>query len=199
MEHARIGSPHMSEHQFLVWAEAQEGRWELVEGIAMMQAGATRDHERVAKRVFALLYAQVDEKRFDVNKGDFGVRIRPGSRRGSILYPDVLVDLQSDKGDEQATLHPVIVIEVLSKTTDLRYHVRKFESYKSRDTLQQYIVFDQKRPKAFAWTKTNDGWPSEPQTIEGASATVSFPSVGAAISMAAIYRTPEPLPDGAAG
>ena len=38
----------------------QDGCFELVDGVVMMQASATRDHERVAKRVFVSLYAQVD-------------------------------------------------------------------------------------------------------------------------------------------
>jgi hypothetical protein len=60
--------PRMTESQFLDWAETQDARYELVDGIVMMQAGATRDHERVAKRIFAALLWQVDEARFDVNK-----------------------------------------------------------------------------------------------------------------------------------
>ena len=138
MQHARPSKPLlMSDDQFLAWAEGQEEPHELVEGVVMMQAGATRDHERVAKRVFALLYAQVDESVFDVNKGDFGVRVRPGSGKGSILYPDVLVDRQSGSGDEQATLTPVVVVEVLSRTTDYDNHVQKFKRYKTRDKLEQ--------------------------------------------------------------
>ena len=77
----------MSEAQFFAWAEGREERCELVEGVLMMQAGATRDHKRVAKRIVALLYARIDEARFDVNKGGFHVRIRPGQGKGSLLYP----------------------------------------------------------------------------------------------------------------
>ena len=154
----------------------------------MMQAGATRDHERVAKRIFALLYAQVDESLYDVNKGDFGVRIRPGSGKGTILYPDVVVDLQSSSGDEQATTEPIVVVEVLSRSTDYEHHVQKLESYKRRDTLAQYVVFDQKEPVAFVWTKTASGWPSEPEKIEGADGTVPLPSIGATLSLSEIYR-----------
>lgn len=181
----------MSEDQFLAWVETQDGRYELVEGAVMMQAGATRDHERVAKRVFASLYAQIDEASFDVNKGDFGVRIRPGSGKGSILYPDVLVDLQSARGDEQATVTPVVVIEVLSRNADYDDHVEKFEKYKSRETLKQYVIFAQKDAVAYAWTKTDEGWPAEPTKVEGPDGRVSFPSVGAALSLAEMYRSTE--------
>lgn len=178
----------MSEDQFLAWAETQEERYELLEGKVMMQAGATRDHARVAKRIFALLYAQVDESLYDVNKGDFGVRIRPGSGKGTILYPDVVVDRQSSSGDEQATTEPIVVIEVLSRSTDYDDYVQKLGSYKRRDTLSQYIVFDQKEPRAFVWTKSAVGWPAEPQEVEGAGSTVPLPSIGATLSLAEIYR-----------
>jgi Uma2 family endonuclease len=110
----------MSEDQFLAWAETQDGRFELVDGIVIKQAGATRNHKRVAKRIFVSLHAQVDESAFDVNKGDFGVRIRSGSGKGSILYPDVVIDLQSGTGRERATTTPVVVVEVLSAAETLR-------------------------------------------------------------------------------
>jgi hypothetical protein len=50
----------------------------------------SRNHERVAKRAFALVHGQVDEAAYDVNKGSFGVRIRPGSVKETILYPDIM-------------------------------------------------------------------------------------------------------------
>jgi Uma2 family endonuclease len=195
MEQTRARPLQMSEDQFLAWAETHEGRYELVEGVVMMQAGATRDHERVAKRVFALLYAQVDESTFDVNKGDFGVRIRPGSGNGSILYPDVLVDLQSEKGSERATTTPVVVIEVLSESTDYDHHVAKLDRYRTRETLRQYVILDQKEPRAYIWSKTDAGWPAEPERVERAGGIISFPWIGATLRMAEVYRSTEPHPE----
>jgi Uma2 family endonuclease len=188
MERIQRRPLRMSADQFLAWAETQEGRYELLEGEVMMQAGATRDHERVAKRIFALLYSQVDEKVYDVNKGDFGVRIRPGSGRGTILYPDVLVDRQSTAGDEQSTTQPIVVIEVLSRSTDYEHHVQKLARYKKRDSLCQYVVFDQKEPRAFVWTKDATGWPERPEKIEGADGVVALPSIAAQLHLAEIYR-----------
>ena len=78
MDERRQHEP-LSEVEFLAWAELAHERFELVEGQASMQAGASRDHERIAKAVFATLYAQVDPANFDVNKGDFGVRVGAGA------------------------------------------------------------------------------------------------------------------------
>jgi len=189
MEQIQQGPLQMSEDQFLAWAEAQEGRFELVEGDVMPRAGATRDHERVVKRIFALLYSQLDESLYDVNKGGFGVSIRLGSGKDTILYPDAVVDRQSGSGDEQSTTQPIVVIEVLSRSMDYDHHVRKLESYKKLDTLAQYVVFDQKEPRVFVWAKTAAGWPGEPQTIEGIGGALPLPSVGTTISLAEIYRS----------
>lgn len=153
-----------------------------------MQAGATRDHERVAKRIFALLYARVDEARFDVNKGDFGVRTHPSRGKGSILYPDVVVDPQSGAGEEQATTRPIVVIEVLSASTDYDHHVEKLARYAERDTLRHYAVFDQKVPLAFLWTRTDRGRPDEPSRIEGEGGAVAFPAIDAGLTLAEVYR-----------
>ena len=181
----------MNEADFLVWADGRPGRYELVDGFVMMQAGATRAHERISKRVFVLLYAQIDEMKFDVNKGDFGVRLGSGHRRGSILYPDVVVDLQSENSRERATETPVVVIEVLSESTDFDYQAEKFTRYARRDTLRRYIVFSQHETRAWIWTRSAEGsWSSTPETIEG-GATIALPEIGARINMASVYRSNE--------
>lgn len=196
MQHAyAIRQTPMSESDFLAWVEPLDERYELVEGIPMMQAGATRDHERVAKRVFIALLSQVDAATFDVNKGDFGVRIKPGEGKGTILYPDVVVDLQSDDGSERATTTPRVVVEVLSLGTDYDYHVEKLERYKARDSLMQYVVFEQDRPKAYVWDRKDQGWPASPRVVEGADQVVSFPHIGACVTLGDIYRKPEPSTD----
>ncbi len=118
-----------SSDEFLVWAERQEEKHEFVDGVVVMQAGASRDHARVAKRIFVSLLRQVDDGEFDVNKGDFGVRIRDGHGRGSILLPDVVIDLQSGQGKDRATTTPIVVVEVLSPSTDLERHTEKLLRY----------------------------------------------------------------------
>ncbi|KZB98974.1 hypothetical protein AU375_04777 [Methylobacterium radiotolerans] len=182
----------MSEERFLDWAEAQDGRFELVEGMVVMHAGATRDHERVAKRVFAALLLQCDESTYDVNKGEFGVRIKAGTGKGSIYYPDVVVDLQSGNGKERATNTPVVVVEVLSSSTGYDVHVEKFENYKMRDTLKQYVVLEQDEPKVYVWLKGKAGWPAEPEIIKGMDKSLEFPDIDASVELAEIYKSAEP-------
>lgn len=177
----------VSEADFLAWAEPRDERAELVEGEIVMQAGASRDHERVAKAIFATLYAQVDPRRFDVNKGDFGVRIGEGSGRGSVLYPDVVVDRQSGDGDERVTTTALVIVEVLSPSTDLDHHVRKLERYKRLPSLVTYLVFDQKTPAVRVWRKTHGEWSPVPLNVSDLAASIELPEIEAAIGLAAVY------------
>ncbi len=181
-----------SPDEFLIWAEAQEEKHEFVDGLVVMQAGASRDHERVAKRIFVSLIRQVDDKKFDVNKGDFGARIGDGPGRGSILLPDVVIDFQSGQGKERATTTPIVVVEVLSPSTDLAHHVEKLRRYARLPSLIHYLVFSQDGPEAHIWRKTDSGWPSEPTVLAGLDAVVTMSEVAATVALSEIYARAEP-------
>ena len=178
--------------EFLAWAEIQESKHEYVDGTVMMQAGASRDHEQVAKRVFVSLFRQVDGGEFDVNKGDFGVRLEEGRGEGSVLLPDVLVDLRDGHGKEHATTTPILVIEVLSPSTDLAHHLEKLRRYSQLPSLIHYVVFSQDGPEAHVWRKDGDIWPVDPVIVRGPDAVISFSEIGATLPLSEVYRHMQP-------
>lgn len=189
---ARMSALPTSVDAFLAWAETQEFKHEYVDGLVVMQAGASRDHEQVAKRVFVSLFRQVDGSEFDVNKGDFGVRLAEGRGEGSILLPDVLVDLRDARGKEHATTTPIVVIEVLSPSTDLAHHVDKLRRYSELPSLIHYVVFSQDGPEAHVWRKDGDVWPANPNVVQGSDAVIPFPEIGATLLLSDVYRHLQP-------
>ncbi len=178
----------VAEAEFLAWAEPRDERFELVEGAVVMRAGASRDHERIAEAVFAALYAQVDPGVFDVNKGDFGVRVGEATGRGSILYPDVVVDRQSGDGDERVTTTALAIVEVLSPSTDLAHHVRKRDLNRRVESLITDLVFDQKVPAVRVWRRGAEGWQPEPIVMHTSAARIELLEGGAALVLADVYR-----------
>ncbi|MEH3145417.1 MAG: Uma2 family endonuclease [Methylobacterium frigidaeris] len=107
-----------------------------------------------------------------------------------------MVDQQSGHGSERATSTPIVVIEVLSASTDYDDHVARFARYRVtryrvRPTLRQYVVFAQTEPRAFVWLKDDTGeWPKEPTVYESLNAVVPFPSVEAVVSLVDIDPPP---------
>jgi Uma2 family endonuclease len=135
------------------------------------------------------LYAQVDGQNLDVNKSGFGVQIPSAFGKDTVHYPDIVVDVPRGSGGEQSTSQPIVVIEVASSPADYEHCLQKFKHHKRRETLGQYVVFDHKRPRAFVWTKTEAGWSTNPENIEGMGKVVDLSSIGAAIPLAEIYRS----------
>ena len=183
-----VGLHFASVRAFLDWNESQSERYELVRGTPTMHPGTNRGHERIAKRVFRELIAQVDSEIFDVNKSDFALETGVGDYNEPVVrYPDIVIDRQTGNDDDRIAISPVVVIEVLSRSTGKIDTTIKAEEYGSVATIKTYIVFDREKPIARVWRRARDGaWPTEPLEI-GADELIELPEVGAVIEMGRIY------------
>ncbi len=118
------------------------------------------------------------------------MRAGEGTGRGTVLYPDVVVDRQSDDGDARVTTTTVVIVEVLSPSTDLDHHIRKLERYRRFDSLAIYLVCDQKTSTVRVWRKGAQAWPAMAVVVEGLGASIDLAEVGATIRLADVYRRP---------
>jgi Uma2 family endonuclease len=172
---------------FLNWHERQEARYELVGGRPMMQAGATRAHERIVKNVFRELERQLDPDRYDVNKSDFAVRIDAEDGLAGIRYPDIVVDEQTAQGKDLIAVNPVVVVEVLSRSTEKVDLEIKPQEYGSNPSLLCYIVFDSQRPVAQVWRRDQEsGWPPKPRRIDTGEIAIS--ELNVVLKMDAVFQ-----------
>ena len=74
-------------------------------------------------------------------------------------YPDVMVMAGNPiyYTDSQTTVtNPLIIIEVLSKSTRDYDLGQKFEYYRTLDTLQEYILIDPEKTLVMAYNRDND-------------------------------------------
>lgn len=174
----------LTKETFLRWAEAQEGRYELVEGKIVMMPRVSRNHSMVTGNLFGHLWSQLDQSRWQVAQSDFGVETPRGIR-----YPDVLVEPAGGDGHKYLTDGAVFLAEVLSPSsleTDLH---EKAEEYTSLPALQAYAVLAQDEPRLWLWQRGEDGqFPRAGEMIEGAEALLKLPAFGVELSLADIYR-----------
>ncbi|MBV9289322.1 MAG: Uma2 family endonuclease [Hyphomicrobiales bacterium] len=135
---------HMTSDEFLRWAEGEEGRWELHDGLPALMSP-----ERV-------LHGDT--------KGEAYVALREAVRRAGLpcrVYPDgvaVRIDAQATYQPDasvscgprppvgaQAIRDPVVVVEVLSPSTAAIDHGRKLSGYFSLPSVQHYLILDPDR------------------------------------------------------
>jgi Uma2 family endonuclease len=106
------------------------------------------------------------------------------------LYPDALVVTDSpqyfDK-NEVLLINPILIVEVLSKSTKKYDRTEKFEEYRTLDSFREYVLIDQKRCHIqIRYRETPDTW--RYTDVTDMSSTIHLKSLGCSISVADIYE-----------
>jgi len=105
--------------------------------------GATRRHNLVAGNVFAALHRQLAERPCEVYPSDMRVRV-PATTL--YTYPDVTVVCGEPKFEDDyldTLLNPIVIVEVLSDSTEAYDRGKKFEQYQQIETLCEYVLVSQ--------------------------------------------------------
>jgi Uma2 family endonuclease len=105
-------------------------------------------------------------------------------------YPDVTVvcgEAQFGGEEREVLLHPTLIVEVLSPSMEAWDRGGKFEQYRQRESLQEYVLIAQDRPHVERFARQADGqWLlTERNELE---ASPSLPSIGCDLSLSDVYR-----------
>ena len=96
-------------------------------------------------------------------------------------------DARDLRSDEDFILHPKLIVEVLSDSTEAFDRGDKFSDYKSIPEFEEYILIHQKQVLVERFQRQVDSlW--IPQ-IARAGERVEFASIGFACAIAALYET----------
>ena len=148
---------------FLAWEELQTERHEYVDGEVYAMVGARLTHNTVALNAYMWLRQAMRGGPCRVFGLDAKLQV---SHSGDHLYPDVMAtcDPRDRPGDEDRFIrHPWLVVEVLSDSTAAYDRGRKFEIYRTIDTLTHYLLVEQDRPHAALCFKNAQGqWVLQP-------------------------------------
>jgi Uma2 family endonuclease len=172
----------MGKHEFLMWVQAQEGRYELAGNRVVMMTGGSRGHAILVRRLAAALEKCLDGNRWTVLTSDFGVDVGP-----SVRYPDVVVDLAGGGPKDLTATAPTVIAEVLSPSSARDDLGTKADEYLRLPSLSAYLVLAQDEAMARLWVRGAGGFSPEPKVIKGHSAVVEIASLGIDVPLAEIY------------
>ena len=163
---------------FLAWIEGRQERYELADGRVVMMTGASRTHGLLVLNIAMLLRRQLDPRTVIA---DFGLDAGPRTLR----YPDIMVDRT---GGDYTTNDPVLLIEVLSPSTEALDLGDKAAEYLRLPSLDAYIVIAQSETKAWAWPRDAAGFPAGPAIIAGEDKVIAIPALSIELPLAEIYQ-----------
>ena len=146
-----------SPEEYLALEEAADYKSEYRDGEIVPMTGGTTNHNKLAGNFYANLKFALKGQDYDIYIGDVRLWI---PRYRQYTYPNVMViqgePLYTGTGTT-TVMNPLLVVEVLSKSTKNYDQGDKFLYYRSISEFKEYILIDQHRYYVMQHTKTLDG------------------------------------------
>jgi Uma2 family endonuclease len=133
----------LSPEEYLAIERQAACKSEYVAGEMFAMAGASRRHNLIVANVIRVLSNQLLESACNVYPSNMRLKIR---KTGRYTYPDVVVacaDEQFEDEQDDTLLNPVVIIEVLSESTEAYDRGKKFEDYQSIESFTEYLLIAQ--------------------------------------------------------
>jgi Uma2 family endonuclease len=182
--------PFVTPEQYLEIEREAEFKSEYFNGEMFAMAGAKEAHNLLATNVVGMLYAQLRSGPCRIYANDMRVRV---SATGLYTYPDVIVvcgerHFLDDRRD--TLLNPKLIVEVLSPSTEAYDRGRKFEHYKTIESIAEYLLISSDRVHVDLFRRQPDGdWLLK--SADRIEDTLDLQSVGCRLSLADLYEQVE--------
>jgi Uma2 family endonuclease len=131
-------------------------RHEYIDGEIILMTGGTPNHSQIAINLGGTLNYVFRRQPYRVSVADQRLWI---PKKSIYTYPDVMVvqgDLQMQEGRRDTITNPLVIAEVLSKSTKSYDKDEKFATYRTIPTFQEYILIDQYEVHVEQYFKTDD-------------------------------------------
>jgi Uma2 family endonuclease len=170
----------MTVDEFLVWAEGQEGRWELYNGVPYRMAPERTGHAKVKIAVYLALLRAVRKASLTCHVLSDGPGVRIS--RHVMHIPDAMVYCGPELPDDALEVpNPVILVEVASPSTRKTDETVKRDGYFSLPSVQHYLIVDPAGPPVVHHSRQADGTILRSPVHEGAL-TLSPPGIEVAVA-----------------
>jgi len=182
--------PFLTPEQYLEIERKAEFKSEYCDGEMFAMAGAGEAHNLIAGNVAAALHGQLRSRPCRAYSAGMRVRVKATNL---CTYPDIVVVCGQPQflGDRRDTLlNPMLIVEVLSPSTEAYNRGRKFEHYRTLESLQEYLLVSSERVGVELFTRqAGGGWLlTSANRMEGA---IELPATDCRLSLAAIYEKVE--------
>ena len=176
----------LSPEQYLEIERAAEYKSEYYDGEMSAMAGASPEHVLIATNIASELRNRLKSKPCRSFSNDLRLRVSP---TGLYTYPDVTVvcgDLQFADDSRDTVVNPTVIVEVLSDSTEASDRGKKFEHYRTLESLREYILVAQDRALVEQYARDGNGrWVLT--EVNGLDAVIDLPSIECRLSLADVY------------
>ena len=180
---------YFTPEEYLAWERKADIKHEYLRGAIIAMSGASYQHTIITMNISGELYIQLKDAACTVHTNDMRVRTSPEI---SYFYPDILVVCGEPRFEDNAfdtLLNPIVLVEVLSPSTEAYDRGEKFEHYQQLTSLREYILVSQDEVRVEHHRRQRTEWqPTEFRSLED---VLSLTSIDCELSLEDIYRRVE--------
>jgi Uma2 family endonuclease len=166
---------------FLAWESQQEERYEFVDGILRAMTGGSVDHAAIIANIVSALHARLRGTPCRSFASDLRIKADENS-----MYPDVVVVCGASDPKATEVTNPVVVVEVLSKSTSDYDRGRKWLAYQTISDLMHFLLVSQDECRVDVFRRMGNGWFSE--SVVDPTGEIALDSIGAQLRVSDIYE-----------
>ncbi len=189
---ASLPTPRITEEEYLQIERAADYKSEFADGEMFAMSGGTLSHSQLALNWGFELKLRLRGRECFVYNSDARIRT---PRSGSYVYPDVSVvcgQPKTHQSSDDILTNPIVVIEVLSPSTEGYDRGKKFGLYREIESLQDYILVHTDSIHVEHFSRQPGSWLY--RECEGVESIVSIASIGCDVRLGDAYEGIPGLP-----
>ena len=173
--------------EYYALEKAGDRRYEYWDGEIVCRSGGTLAHGQISRNVFGAIDRKLEGRDCQAFTADMAIKI---SAQGLYRYPDASVvcgEVQTEPiNGIDVLINPLLIVEVLSPTTEDRDRNEKRIAYQSIPSLREYWIVSQDIPHVTRYVRDGGAWArTDYSRMEDA---IDGPAIGAALTLAEIYQ-----------
>jgi Uma2 family endonuclease len=177
----------LTAEQYLEIERKAEFKSEFHNGEMFAMSGGTRAHSGLAFRLASLLGPHLDQRGCEGHTSDLRVLVEQSQL---YTYPDLSVVCGQPKfadGQMDVLLNPVLLVEVLSPSTEQYDRGTKVKLYRTIPSLRECLLISQNTPEIELYRRENDeSWSI--LTVNSLDSTLELTSIGFLLPLRDLYR-----------
>lgn len=152
-----ITSQQMTLEEYLEFDANAEGRYEYFDGEVFEMGGGSPEHSLLGNRMGRLLGNKLEPKGCSVYNSEALIKVptMPPYRYGDVSALCGKAEYENF-GNQRLLVNPILIVEVLSDSTEKFDKGDKFKAYKSIPSFTEYLLISQDKRFITLYTKYNE-------------------------------------------
>lgn len=181
---------YMTEEEYLAFERASSTKHEFYKGRIYAMTGAKEPHNLISGNIIAALHPQLRGKGCRVYPSDMRVKV---TQTGLNTYPDITIVCGPPQFTDKVRdtiVNPIVIVEVLSASTERYDRGMKFQNYRTIETLYDYILVAQDQHHIEHFSRQENGlWIFQEAT--NIELNLNIQSIGCILHLQDVYEQVE--------